>query len=590
MDAKLLDVKMIIKALVITSQNGMDITTLDNEYYEQEGAHIPFQQFGFSNLTDFLHSIGDSVRFDVNKANQRVLFPILDASTVHIRKFVEEQRPQAIKRRPPPLQDDYGKRTRHVSNNNGPPINRMVETFPARRSPSPYRRPRSPSPIPRGRYRSPSRSPPRTYFRRSPSRSPSPPRSRRRSSSDHEKSHRSSRRHKSRSRDRSQERRSHRSSRDRRSSREPKKKMVSCEVQTDLEFSLSEPPKENIKADNFLASIATNQTFFDVAQDQSVSSSIDTPADDASNLNQEPMDMDLADDWSIPPATNPGSDQIIDWSDAIQPIPDRVGTIQDSQMSNLSALPVKPADPRLNKRNQGFSQQQVLPRVTNQPLDDWGEPVVLDSVHPPSASNSRGPSQKFPSSQPSNNWTNSGWNEIPQQSTVDVVPEEKNPVNTRALFLNYKVDPWSVFDYYFCIYGDDWLRTGLLMPPDFEALCEEDPLVPHPGCPEEDCAKGKYFNYETGRYDDVVMIPLTFFDFLHSHYFNESAPRPPPVITPQKPLQPPTQPVKRISLTDYMSRSKQPAASLGPPPTNPSPAIGNNVAPRDPRMKRLPNK
>lgn len=138
MDAKLLEVKMVIKALVITAQNGMDITTLDNEYYEQEGAHIPFQQFGFSNLNEFLVSINDSVRFDFNKANQRVLFPIHDASTAHIRKFVEEQRPQAIKRRPAPVQNDYGKRSRNVSmlqplTNSS---NRMIDPFPIRRNPA----------------------------------------------------------------------------------------------------------------------------------------------------------------------------------------------------------------------------------------------------------------------------------------------------------------------------------------------------------------------------------------------------------------------------------------------------------------------
>lgn len=444
----------------------------------------------------------------------------------------------------------------------------------------------------RSRFRSPSRSPPRNRSRpRTPSRSPSPRRSRRRSSPDSDKSRRSGRRRKSRSRDRSQERRRRRSSRERRSSRdskEPKKVMVSCEVQTDMDFQSSEPPKESAKADNFLDSIATNQTFFDVAQDQNVSSSMDTSSGNTANYNNEPMDMDLGDGWSSAPAFSSESNQIIDWSDAIQPIPEvvEVPQVRDPRMNIHQPPAIKPVDPRLSRRNSGTNQQQTHTIIQPAAVDDWGEPSGFNSVPPPTTSRSSGLGQRFSNFQASNDWGNSGWDDPLQQSTVNPVSEEQNSVDTRALFANYQSDPWSVFDYYFCTYGEDWYRTGLLMPPDFEPLCEDDPLVPHPNCQEEEFSPGKYFNYETGRYDDIVMIPLTFFDFIHSHYFIPGAPRPPPLITPQKPTA--SQPVKKISLSDYLSRSKQPAVDLGPPliSQNPVPMVDNNQATRDPRMRR----
>jgi len=146
MDDKLTEVKMVIKALLITAQHGMDMATLNNEYFDQEGTNIPFQQFGFSNLNEFLLSINDTVYFDSNRAGERVLFPVTDESTAHIRKFVENQKPQPVKRRPTSGQADYGKRCR-PGPSYGPLTNsqnRMAQPPSVRRPPEHFPPPRQP--------------------------------------------------------------------------------------------------------------------------------------------------------------------------------------------------------------------------------------------------------------------------------------------------------------------------------------------------------------------------------------------------------------------------------------------------------------
>lgn len=62
--AELNAVKTIIRSCLISSdkKEGINVRQLFNDYKLFEGSPIPFRNFGFNNLEDFLHSIPDVCR------------------------------------------------------------------------------------------------------------------------------------------------------------------------------------------------------------------------------------------------------------------------------------------------------------------------------------------------------------------------------------------------------------------------------------------------------------------------------------------------------------------------------------------------
>ena len=83
-----------LRALLITAESGMNSEKLNKEYIEQVGEQIPFNEFGFSSLNQFLLSIDGSIRSEFNIIGERVFFPIIDDNT---RKYVPEKKPSESK-------------------------------------------------------------------------------------------------------------------------------------------------------------------------------------------------------------------------------------------------------------------------------------------------------------------------------------------------------------------------------------------------------------------------------------------------------------------------------------------------------------
>lgn len=83
MDDELKTVKKVLKSLIVSvsAPSGLPIRTLNKDFAEIEGRPIPFKQFGYQNLLDFLYSIRDTLT-----VNSSTFFPF--ENTDHNREFI----------------------------------------------------------------------------------------------------------------------------------------------------------------------------------------------------------------------------------------------------------------------------------------------------------------------------------------------------------------------------------------------------------------------------------------------------------------------------------------------------------------------
>ncbi|UJR14549.1 hypothetical protein I4U23_001546 [Adineta vaga] len=89
------DLKIEIRSLLISSPTGLDENELSRDYARFNSQHsIPYQLFGYLTLTDFLNSLTDILY----RSKDGMFYPIVDQSTEHIFKFVQQQR---SKKEPP---------------------------------------------------------------------------------------------------------------------------------------------------------------------------------------------------------------------------------------------------------------------------------------------------------------------------------------------------------------------------------------------------------------------------------------------------------------------------------------------------------
>ena len=85
-DAKVLEIKQLLRSLLLPEKNGLILTALEKEYADNVGGRIPFQEFGFPNCLSFLESISDAV--DVKPLSDGVntlCTAVPDRSVSHIR-------------------------------------------------------------------------------------------------------------------------------------------------------------------------------------------------------------------------------------------------------------------------------------------------------------------------------------------------------------------------------------------------------------------------------------------------------------------------------------------------------------------------
>lgn len=59
------EVKKILRSILVSVQSGMSVHELEKSFLEIEGRNIPYHEFGFSNVIEFLSSIPETLRVSV---------------------------------------------------------------------------------------------------------------------------------------------------------------------------------------------------------------------------------------------------------------------------------------------------------------------------------------------------------------------------------------------------------------------------------------------------------------------------------------------------------------------------------------------
>ncbi|ESP02655.1 hypothetical protein LOTGIDRAFT_237885 [Lottia gigantea] len=133
-DDKLKSMKSLIRAVLMSSKDGVATTRLLADYSEFAGEYLPYKEMGFPSVIKFIESIPDvaRIRYDHKTGEERVM-AVADESTAHIQKMVSKQR--SAKKRKKAL----------------PKVMHRRPTRPV----VPGRPPRGPRPPPRGPYRGP---------------------------------------------------------------------------------------------------------------------------------------------------------------------------------------------------------------------------------------------------------------------------------------------------------------------------------------------------------------------------------------------------------------------------------------------------
>lgn len=132
---RLTEVKKLIRSILIPQKNGYTIEQLSEDYFEMEGLGLPFQEFKYSSIIEFLKSMPDTVKFIGNKC-----YPVSDSSTAHIERMVAEQRDSGSGRRPPPRPQRSAPPVRRDSENHRREFDSHNRRPPPRiRTPSPAR-------------------------------------------------------------------------------------------------------------------------------------------------------------------------------------------------------------------------------------------------------------------------------------------------------------------------------------------------------------------------------------------------------------------------------------------------------------------
>ncbi|KAJ8687353.1 hypothetical protein QAD02_023147 [Eretmocerus hayati] len=92
--AKLEELKTIIRSLLIAENNSLDVTLekLRSLYREQIDEDIPYKDFGFTSLREFLASIPDVVYFDYNKNKQLCVYHVESERSKHISELISKER------------------------------------------------------------------------------------------------------------------------------------------------------------------------------------------------------------------------------------------------------------------------------------------------------------------------------------------------------------------------------------------------------------------------------------------------------------------------------------------------------------------
>ncbi|XP_063704358.1 uncharacterized protein LOC134833830 [Culicoides brevitarsis] len=85
-----------IRAILISSKNGLSISQLEKDYNKINGENIMYFSYGFTSMIDFLKSISDVVSLR-GYGNHILLYPVITKATEHINYMVQKQRKSSQK-------------------------------------------------------------------------------------------------------------------------------------------------------------------------------------------------------------------------------------------------------------------------------------------------------------------------------------------------------------------------------------------------------------------------------------------------------------------------------------------------------------
>ncbi|XP_044745993.1 putative uncharacterized protein DDB_G0286901 [Coccinella septempunctata] len=92
MSLDLLQIKKLLRSILISSQIVLDVSQLNEDFKELEGIDIPYEKMGFKTLLDFLCSITDVLLVDGDSMYSKV-HQVHSEKSAHVKEMVKKQRP-----------------------------------------------------------------------------------------------------------------------------------------------------------------------------------------------------------------------------------------------------------------------------------------------------------------------------------------------------------------------------------------------------------------------------------------------------------------------------------------------------------------
>lgn len=96
--------KKALRSILISAPRGVAARLILKDYKMVMGKELPFRNLGYSTVEDFIRSVPDVVRLAPGATGELTMFPVANAETQQIARFVASQKKPKLKkpRYPPP--------------------------------------------------------------------------------------------------------------------------------------------------------------------------------------------------------------------------------------------------------------------------------------------------------------------------------------------------------------------------------------------------------------------------------------------------------------------------------------------------------
>ncbi|XP_077560350.1 uncharacterized protein LOC144175148 isoform X1 [Haemaphysalis longicornis] len=105
----LAEVGTILRSILTSEKNGIPLRKLDGEYRMLTGNRIPYRQFGFNTMEEYLESIPDTVRLARGYDGEVLVHVVVTESTAHVAQMVRGQKST----KPKPMRTTYRRPVMH---------------------------------------------------------------------------------------------------------------------------------------------------------------------------------------------------------------------------------------------------------------------------------------------------------------------------------------------------------------------------------------------------------------------------------------------------------------------------------------------